>query len=75
MRRTEHRACRIKLTVRDSLRVSLQCSFEFPRLPVPDLDGAVVAGGSDDGVERVECHRIDAVAVACKGMLGRAGSW
>lgn len=65
---TEEMAFVVEIEIVDGLCVALEGALEVACLPVPDLDGGVLAGGGDYGVEGVESELGDGCAVAGEGV-------
>jgi len=65
---TEEMTFVVEIEIVDGLCVALEGALEVAGLPVPDLDGGVLAGGGDYGVQRVEGELGDGCTMAGEGM-------
>lgn len=73
-RLTHEAAARVKVDVHDGLCVALEGALHVAGLPVPELDGGVLAGAGEEGPCGVECEACDGCAVGGEGVAGgRAG--
>lgn len=73
-RLTHEAAPRVKVDVHDGLCVALEGALHVAGLPVPELDGGVLAGAGEEGPCGVECEACDGCAVGGEGVAGgRAG--